>query len=415
MKSEPTLIEKFTSIDKKFPWSFLGLVSGFLFFLGGLYLTVFYVRSPGFKLEVLSNGPVYDIKENLSKLEISYDGQNIKQQGQELSFLSVRITNDGNANLSLSAFDKEALPRFVVPDSKIITIEALPASNRYLKEHSKILQIGTNEGVISPVIMEQGEYFAFRLLLLHPSQLYPEIKVSGKIEGIKGLGVTTPTPPEEIGFFKKAFGGDILVQLTRLAAYLISGIAMLIGISMLFVSLSRNLEKRRRKKVVRKFKSAFDFDIPKKVNSLLHLYEKRGEHVITSTCELLRDSEGLRVAIENQKNIPPASPVSSEFCALVDSSDIDSFTEISNRRRGYHHTVIQILLDESIVRAEHETIIVDLQSLDLLSRFESFLLAFEPPKRRRTKSTYQSANEDSDPVDKLNHVTTPNTSADHHE
>jgi hypothetical protein len=398
METKQTLIERFTSIDKKFPWSFLGFTFGFLFFLGGLYLSIAYTKSPGFRFELINEGPVYDLKENLSRLEVLFDGESIKQKQQILSYLNIKISNDGNANLSIGSFDKGALPNFSVPDSKIITLENIGASSDYLKHHAVITLTESNNCIISPVIMEQGEYFTFRLLVLHPDRIQPTINLDGKIEGIKKLSVTKPLPPEEVGFLAKAFGGEPLIQVVRIGGYLIGGILFIVLMILISFKINHWRENLKRKKVVSKFKNAIDIEIPKRIERLLSHYQLHGDYVIINTCRILRDSDTLSEELEAHKVLPKATPFAFEQAQEGEYVAFEG-NEEEFRRLPWHLSIMQILLDEGIVINNENGVKVDPDSLDLLNRFESFLLAFSPPKSKRRSNSAARPGQDSESTD----------------
>lgn len=383
--------------------------------MASLYLTIFYTKQAGFRFEIVSEGPVYDIKENLSKLEVLFDGEDIRKNQQELSFISIRVTNDGNSDLSKGAFDDDALPRFTIPNSRIITIEPLAASSRYLKEHSEILPVGSNEGVISPVIIDQGEHFAFRLLVLHPQQQRPQIQITGKIEGIKELTLTRFVPPEATTFLQRTFNGDIFVQGARFGAYMIGGVLAIVFIGISFEKISFWRTKRKRKKIVQKFEDALDTNLPQKVSCVLKHYEAWGERIIITTCGLLRDSDELRKAIQLLNDLPKAEPSDpeSDFYVFQDQDGIRNL-RYPRRRDSF---VIRTLVDEGIVTVSSEQVTVDPQSLYLLSRFESFLLAFSTKKAKRVKPELMGTAKDSQAMDESSseEAAAPKVSSSNHE
>lgn len=384
MERKPTFLEGFTSIDRKFPWSFLGFLFGVIFFFVGLYLAVFYTKSPGVRFEIISESPVYDIRENLTKLEVLFDGENIRQKHEALSLVSIRIVNDGNANLSKSAFDERALPLLTIPDSKIITIEALSYSNNYLKEFGKVLQVGSNQAAIQPVILDQGDSFAFRLLILHKDGQMPQVQVEGKIEGIKDLEVVKAALPENITFSQKAFAGDFLVQIARVAVYLFGGVVAIGGIAASMEAFNDWNAKRRRRNVVRLFKSRIDVELPQRVEAVLRHYEALGDDVIDISCGLLRDSDALKKAVRATTSLPRMKPMSApESMPAFQEGGRILFREIHRPES----VIIRTFLDEGIVTTSGGTILVDPQTLDFMNRFESFLMAFLPKKKRnRIKS-----------------------------
>lgn len=380
MSDQQSFWERFTAIDRKFPWSFLGFTFGVLFFVAGLYLTIFYSRSASFTFEVLSENPVYDIKENVTKLEVLFDGENIRQKQQELSLLTIRVVNDGNADLPKAAFDEQALPAFAIPDAKIISVDQIHASNEYLGKFAKVALTDANRGIIQPVMMDAGDAFSFKLLVLHSEGKKPELEISGKIGGVKKLRLVNASMTEPQTFVEKVITGDILVQFARLVVYLVGGIIAFISLGVSIASISEWRTKRKRQKIVRRFKTALDVELTSRVVAVLKHYERDGGDAIARACSLLRDSGALKKAINDVNTLPKAEPVDSELIYYASRNHGSEF----QFRHAFRPDAMMIrtLLDEGIVKSSEEGIQIDSTSLDFLNRFESFLLAYAPKKRR---------------------------------
>ena len=81
------------TIDQRYAWSLLSVILALLF--GGLaiYLGFFRDRKPELRFEIVSNTSVLDVREDLGKLEILYDGLDIKKSKQSLRVVVVRVDN----------------------------------------------------------------------------------------------------------------------------------------------------------------------------------------------------------------------------------------------------------------------------------------------------------------------------------
>jgi hypothetical protein len=159
-------LQKFQDLDRKYaPWSFLGFFFGTAFALFGIYTTFFHATHPRLRFEILSDAPVYDLREDVGKLDILFSGENIRQKHQMLSLINVRATNNGNADINKASFDEQSLPGFRFASGRIITVERTGASNDYLSQYAQLTQRGEKEVVLAPVILEQEQSAVFKVLL----------------------------------------------------------------------------------------------------------------------------------------------------------------------------------------------------------------------------------------------------------
>ncbi len=88
------------TINRRFPWSFLGFFSGLIFGVFGLYAVFFYEKLPELRVEVVSNTPVFSINEDVDNLSILFNGEDIRESKQLLSVLTIKILNSGNLSIT---------------------------------------------------------------------------------------------------------------------------------------------------------------------------------------------------------------------------------------------------------------------------------------------------------------------------
>src|SRR5258708_25782739 len=112
--------EKLKGIEQKFSWSFFGLVLTVIFFLFGLYTTFIYVKKPRLLLQVLSEAPVYSLREDVSKLDILFEGEDIRKKSETLTLLTLRGINSGNADIVKNSFDSDHLPAISLQACRVI-------------------------------------------------------------------------------------------------------------------------------------------------------------------------------------------------------------------------------------------------------------------------------------------------------
>lgn len=155
----------------------------------GIYGTLFYEKRPALVFEIISNASVYDVRENLSKLEIFYAGQNLRAEKKTLRLITIRIINTGQTNISKVDYDESDPLGFSIGNGKILEIPKFFGSNEYLKRNIKPILSADSIVRLEPVILDAGEFIEAQALVLTPEGTIPSISPLGKIAGIKQIQV----------------------------------------------------------------------------------------------------------------------------------------------------------------------------------------------------------------------------------
>ena len=155
------LRDSLNTIDKR--WSLLGVILAVLF--GGLTVYSEFVRNrkPELRFEVVSNTSVLDVREELGKLEILYDGLDIKKSKQSLRVVVVRVVNPSETDILMDHYDERVPLGFTVSNGELLRVELLEASNQYLMSNLRVSSPDSLRGVFVPVILESKESSHSRL------------------------------------------------------------------------------------------------------------------------------------------------------------------------------------------------------------------------------------------------------------
>ncbi len=243
MNEEPkSLIERIASIDKRFAWSFIGVVLALLFGAIGIYSTFFYSSKPNLKIEKTSETDVIKLSEDISNLEILYDSTSIKESQKNLRILSFRVINKGNKSITENSYASTHPILLKIEEGEVVqTPEIIDASNKYLKDFESLSYDSTlNQILLPPVIIENGEYYILKFLVLHDSEKTPTYKVSGKIEGQNILEITDIELTEE---------AETNISPKKLALIILSLLIFLFLAYLLNKAISRNIKYRRENKL----------------------------------------------------------------------------------------------------------------------------------------------------------------------
>jgi hypothetical protein len=224
----------------------------------GIYGTFFYQHKPDIAFDIVSSANVLDIRESLNKLAIVYDGTDLRATNQNLHLLVLRIVNRGSANVLKSDFDDSVPLGFKVSVGKIVESPVIIAE-RYLKDNLHPMLRDERTVTFSPVIINAGDSFQVRALLLIPEGATLTMTPIGKIAGVKAMSVSNGyAEAADSGYFHQVFSGAFRVQAGRLVFYFFACIAfiavLVAGIGIPASAISEKLAKRRRGERVRKYR-----------------------------------------------------------------------------------------------------------------------------------------------------------------
>ena len=292
-----SLRDSLNTIDKR--WSLLGVILAVLF--GGLTVYSEFVkdRKPELRFEVVSNTSVLDVREELGKLEIFYDGLDIKKSKQSLRVVVVRVVNPSETDILMGHYDKRVPLGFTVSNGELLRVELLEASNQYLMSNLRVSSTDSLRGVFEPVILESKEFFTFKALILHAQGTSPTLSPQGKIAGIRTINLTEQSGTEsEKSYWHLVFAGGFWVQAARLISYFFGLILLLFAVISPVVFISGKLTRRKRTKHVKHFRKVTDIELRDKDEFLFSEYENNGPRYVHAMGQLLSDRTKLKEAID---------------------------------------------------------------------------------------------------------------------
>ena len=138
-------------------------------------------KSVDLRYEIIANTNVLDFNADINKLEVSYDSTNLKKTGENLRIYTIKVVNNGEENIIKEFYDGNEPVGIKISSGKIIEQpEIIQSSNDYLKRNVKFTKNKKEDILFSKVIIESGEYFILKLLVLHHNDTIPQIKSFGK-------------------------------------------------------------------------------------------------------------------------------------------------------------------------------------------------------------------------------------------
>lgn len=292
-----------TTTFSRLPWiiaTFIGLVGASL----TIYAFFFQERKIDLQYEIIANSNVLDIRAEVTKLDILYDGSSLKQRNQNLRIVNLRIINTGTEHILNTFYDDNDPLGFKLVDGEIIeNPEVVDASNEYLKNNLAVTLDSTNLVRFSKVIIESREFFVLKLLILHKYEVNPGIIPVGKIAGVGRIALVNKIEVTETrSFWEEVFQGSLWAQIAKTFFYPLIALAVMITIGLLGslgAGIAMLIDKLRRKRLVKEFISTAGFRLTRMDEVILQRYKKDGAGVISAMNEHLREEKLLNERYQN--------------------------------------------------------------------------------------------------------------------
>jgi hypothetical protein len=219
-----------------------------------VFLSVFFglaaldKRDAGMAYEILNTIDVLDVRTPVEDLKITFRGEDIQQGNLNLRIYSIRVMNTGETDILQSHYDSNEVWGLQVSDGKVIEARPTISSSDYLSRKAIPGLIGDDLVEFPKTILEEGEFFAFDMLVLHVKGQTPVISPRGKIAGIDEISMSRiPLETEEPSFVSELFSGGWLIQMTRIPLYFLGTLLVVVAGVVIIIFVSEDLPKRIRR------------------------------------------------------------------------------------------------------------------------------------------------------------------------
>lgn len=375
-----SFFEKFSKVDQKFSWSFLGFIIGIIGIGFTIYTVFFFEKVPIIKYEIVSNTNVLDIKENVSRLDILFDSVSVKKTGKELRVITLKITNDGNENFNPDYFDNKFPLGFQIEGAKIVQKpDLLNFSNDYIRESIELIEKDHNKVFFSNIIIDQGEFFTIKTLTLSDQGVIPTIKPLGYVSGSgipKLVEVVNETETSPKSFFRTLFYGNIGYHILRFIVYIITISLAVFVIAFPISEFQEAKEKKNKKKNVSKFKKNTKIEKELLVERVFEIYLESGESNLFRIKRIISQPENL---IEYKKYLELSEKFNDfEFSGFRNNPENKEDLHFEqktheNDRLEDNQTFIDELVKDQIIKLDGEKYIVNKNFEKTLDEFIYFI------------------------------------------
>lgn len=235
-------------------WSFYGVILALGIII---YQQYFIDKRPRIIYEIMSNTRILDVKEDLSKLNILFDGIDIKKQNLSLRVLLIRISNSSSIDVLKNYFDNNDPLGIELSTGKVVQLELVRTSNAYLQKNIGQLNFDETKVVFPSFILDAGAFFTIKLVVLHDEGLIPTISSTGKVAGVKIIPVVDVlTDLNEKTFINQTFYGSEPIQIVRIIVYFFIGLFIIFVIAFVSDKVSKIFALHKRKKLIQSYKES---------------------------------------------------------------------------------------------------------------------------------------------------------------
>ncbi len=288
------LIAALNRLDRRYAWSLLGFSLAAAFGAISLYTEFFRDRRPEIKFEVISDASVLDVREKLGDLAIIYGGLDIEKAKRSLRVVVVRIVNEGAEDILNGYYDERTPLGFHIEGGQLLRAEVLSASNTYLRQTVRIDVRVPDTARFNPVILEANEWFTVKCLILHPEGSRPALQPIGKVARVREIRVVDSVDiTARPNFLSQAFSGGVWVQATRLTAYFLGFIVLLISVVAPVAAIAGVVSKHSRRKNVRQFKSLTKLELTDQDEYIFERYVEKDIAYLRMLQHATSDEESL--------------------------------------------------------------------------------------------------------------------------
>jgi len=320
------------------------------------------------RYEVIANTNVLDFNADISKLEVFYDSTNLKQTKENLRIYTVKIINNGDQNIINEFYDINEPLGLRLSTGKIIEVpQIIETSNDYIKRNLKVTDYQKDKISFSQVIIESGEYFVVKLLVLHNKKTTPNVISFGKIAGQKNINVVNAIDvKDETSFWSKTYLGNIWVQLLRLISYFIVGVLIILFIVFVSEQIDTYRDKKRRLKMISEFKNLKTYQYTRMDDAIFDRYKFNDSRRFQEMQALIEDEIVLNDTYK-------------ELTEKLKSKEYKRFRRIESDNKFINDmelddfSIINKMINDGIVFKENDKLVINQAMKDTLNKFVNFL------------------------------------------
>lgn len=139
----------------------------------------------------------FQINKEIERLKVFFDSTNIQNAGLNLKVYKLKLVNNGDVDINTDLYDEKIPFGIKIGGGTIIGYSILNGSDNYLKNNFKIQLLDSNTLEFNKIIFDRNSFVEFEIMVMHKAAYTPELVVTGKLEGITTIAITSEDEPTE--------------------------------------------------------------------------------------------------------------------------------------------------------------------------------------------------------------------------
>jgi hypothetical protein len=280
--------------------SFVGLLLSGI----GIYVSLRGTRTH-LSMDVAAESNVLDVRHPVADLAILFEGRDIEEEKSNLKVLTIRVVNDGEANIRENDFDSRMPFGLQIDGGRIVRAQVAGSNSAYLSENLRPRIQSPDRIIFDKVIFDKGKVVALEVLLLHRKNINPRLRPLGKIAGLDEIGVTKSFEERDHGsLLGQVFSGAAPIQILRTIAYAVIALLSIVAIGFCIggiVSIFSKWTRRNRRRIVASLPPIESNGLESVRKTVENIFINDGDFGLIQAERLLRDEGALKNAIAAQK------------------------------------------------------------------------------------------------------------------
>jgi hypothetical protein len=280
--------------------SFLSLVLGFL----SIYYTLRGSRTH-MSMDIAAESNVLDVRHPIPDLAILFQGRDIEEEKSNLRVLTIRLINDGEANIRENDFDSRIPFGLRIDGGRIVRAQVTGSNSHYLSENLHPQVQAPDRIVFDKIIFDKERFVAVEVVILHQKNATPHVVPLGKIAGLDAIAVTNSFQGrDQQSFWGQVFSGAPAIQITRGIGYAFLALLTIVAVGFAIAGLAsipERFRKRKRRRMALQIQGLDDPEQEKKRKAVEAVYVEAGLRGIKRAQKLLADEEKLKSALTSTR------------------------------------------------------------------------------------------------------------------
>lgn len=352
--------------------SALGVILGIIGFVIGLppIAEMAFGKRTSLTLDVVNQIPVFTVRQPVPGLSVQLNSQDLTQTRRDLVAVRLRLRNNGEVSINARNTTAKDPLGFTIRGGQVVRLYGLNATSDHLRKLAVPKKESNMFTLPAGLIIDQGDYVQFDLLIVRPVNGALSFLSLGKVEGLKSIAVgradmARPTPNAA----SVAWSGGLLPQLLRTLTYPFIAIAILAAVvatAFFASSFFAKLKRRKRELFIAKSAARWDHSDPKLHKLVPAIYAAVGIQQLTALADaedharrlIRRETRQKAVSEEKQR-------------ALTDFEAGDAIAKWLNETEVSAYTVRSLL--ERLSLQDPETGILDPALSEAIEKYTSTL------------------------------------------